>query len=217
MMLARSAFCLRPGSLLVTSSQGLRFRRISNGLTLRAVIGLDLNYRGKESTVSMWRPKFFQEDGEEFETMEVMQEIGYQPFRSAEGSPADPDACLTLRLRDFATDELPLSHEHAALSISYGQLHDDLTRAEEMQSVRDPNKGAKSSRKRKKRKPSSSPRDIIRSDDEAAYALQEQQADERAAAEDTDFSAPAPKRRASKRTEVCALDDSISHTSIALP
>jgi hypothetical protein len=101
-----------------------------------------------------------------------------------------------LRLRDFATDEIPLSHDNAVLSISYRQLYDDLTRAEEMQSARDLNKGLKSTRRTRKRKLSSSPRDIMRSDDEATYVLQEQQADERAAAEDTDFFAPIPKRRA---------------------
>lgn len=119
-----------------------------------------------------------------------------QPFRAPDGSPVDPDACLTLRLRDFATDEIPLSHDNTVLSISYRQLYDDLNRAEEMQSARDANKGLKSMRKTRKRKLSSSPRDIMRSDDEATYALQEQQADERATAEDTDFFAPVSKRRA---------------------
>ncbi|RFU72612.1 telomere-associated recq-like helicase [Trichoderma arundinaceum] len=167
----------------------------SNG-DIRVVIGLDLNYHGKESTVSMWRRNFLQEDGEELETLEVMQEIRCQPFRAPDGSPADPDACLTLRLRDFATDEIPLKYDNTVLSITYRQLYDDLTRAEEMQSARDPNKGRRSTRKTRKRKLSSSPYDGLRSDDEATFTLKEQQANERATAKDTEFSAPVSKRRA---------------------
>lgn len=117
-------------------------------------------------------------------------------FRSSDGLPINPGTCLSLNLRDFATDAIPLNHEPVVLSISYRQLFDDLTRAEEMQSVRDADSGAKSTRKTRKRKQSSSPHDRLRSDDEAEYRTREIEAEERVAAEDLDFIAPAAKRRA---------------------
>ena len=48
----------------------------SNG-DIKAVIGVDINY-GKESTVSLWRPNYVKEKGEEIEILEVRQDISYQ-------------------------------------------------------------------------------------------------------------------------------------------
>lgn len=48
----------------------------SNG-DIKAVIGVDINY-GKESTVSLWRPNYVQEEGEELDILEVRQDISYQ-------------------------------------------------------------------------------------------------------------------------------------------
>ncbi|KAK3364400.1 hypothetical protein B0T25DRAFT_62924 [Lasiosphaeria hispida] len=50
----------------------------SNG-DIKAVIGVDINY-GRESTASLWRPNYVEEEGEEFDILE--------PFRSSGGSPA---------------------------------------------------------------------------------------------------------------------------------
>ena len=47
----------------------------SNG-DIKLVIGVDLNYRGKPSTVSLWRPKFTKsEDGLDLETFEDAHEL----------------------------------------------------------------------------------------------------------------------------------------------
>jgi hypothetical protein len=48
----------------------------SNG-DIKAVIGIDINY-GKASTVSLWRPNYIKEAGQEFDILEVKQELSYQ-------------------------------------------------------------------------------------------------------------------------------------------
>jgi hypothetical protein len=45
---------------------------------IKAVIGLDINYGSKPSTVSLWRPKLVREEGEELDILDVEQEIEYQ-------------------------------------------------------------------------------------------------------------------------------------------
>lgn len=119
-----------------------------------------------------------------------------QPFRSSDGLLVNPTNCLRLSLRDFATDAIPLGQESSVLSVSYRQLYDDLVRAEELQQARQPENGIRSTRRTKKRKLSSSPDEALRTGDEAQYISQEREVEERVAAEDADFLAPATKRRA---------------------
>ncbi|KAK5656231.1 hypothetical protein OQA88_4992 [Cercophora sp. LCS_1] len=143
----------------------------SNG-DIKTVIGIDINY-GNESTVSLWRPNYIEEEGEEFDILEVKGEILYQPFRSSGGSPAGYDECLELRLSDFASDEIS-----------------DGSREMECES-----RGIKSRRRTRKRKPSSSPADELRSEDEAKYRRQESDVAERAAVDDEEYERPGRKRR----------------------
>jgi hypothetical protein len=49
----------------------------SNG-DIKAVIGIDINYGVNASTVSLWRPEYTREDGEEEDTLGVKAEIAYQ-------------------------------------------------------------------------------------------------------------------------------------------
>jgi hypothetical protein len=46
----------------------------SNG-NIKVVIGINIKYDGKVSTVSLWRPAYLQEEGEEFDILEVDQVI----------------------------------------------------------------------------------------------------------------------------------------------
>jgi hypothetical protein len=46
----------------------------SNG-NIKAVIGINVKYDGKESTVSLWRPSYLHEEGEECDILEVDQVI----------------------------------------------------------------------------------------------------------------------------------------------
>ncbi|KAK3943624.1 hypothetical protein QBC46DRAFT_27069 [Diplogelasinospora grovesii] len=140
----------------------------SNG-DIKAVIGLDVNYNGKQSTVSLWRPNYFEEDGEEI--LEVRQEIVNKPFRASDGSPVNHTECLTLSLSDFATDEISSGDEPVSLSIQFGRLADFLAQAEQIHQAREPDnrQGVKSSRRPKKRRLPSSPAEELRSEDEAEY------------------------------------------------
>lgn len=46
----------------------------SNG-NIRAVIGIDIGYGAKASTVSLWRPYYYREEGDELETLDVRREV----------------------------------------------------------------------------------------------------------------------------------------------
>lgn len=48
----------------------------SNG-DIKVVLGVDINY-GDKSTVSVWRPHYVKEEGEELELLEVRQDVSYQ-------------------------------------------------------------------------------------------------------------------------------------------
>jgi len=74
-----------PGVVLEVSysQDGKDLKKLSSDYILRsngdikAVVGVDINY-GEESTVSLWRPNYVEEDGEEFEILEVREEMLYQ-------------------------------------------------------------------------------------------------------------------------------------------
>lgn len=61
----------------------------SNG-NIRVVIGIDINYGDtEESTLSLWRPSYIKEEGEELDTLEMIQEIKNQVI------------CLSFSLRAY--------------------------------------------------------------------------------------------------------------------
>ncbi|KAK4446492.1 hypothetical protein QBC34DRAFT_411313 [Podospora aff. communis PSN243] len=168
----------------------------SNG-DIKVVLGIDINY-GEKSTVSVWRPHYVEEEGEELELLEVRPEVSYQPFRSASGSPVGHEETLKLSLSDFATDEISSGYGSVHLSISFRQLADFLARAELMRQTREPeseSRGIKSRRQTRKRRPSSSPADELRSEDEAKYRRQEMDAAERAAAGDGEYERPRRRQK----------------------
>lgn len=65
------------------SQDGKDLRKLASGYILRSngdikvVVGIDIN-NGKESTVSLWRPFYVQEDDEEVEILQVVQEVAYK-------------------------------------------------------------------------------------------------------------------------------------------
>lgn len=170
----------------------------SNG-DIKAVIGIDVNYGGtKESTISLWRPSYTREAGEELDILDVQQEIEYQPFRAADGTPVNQAERIRLNLRDFATDEISDIYEPLELCISYEKLANLLDRAEKMHLARELGPGGrsiKSNRKTKKRRRSSSPTDRLKTDDETELTHQENKAAEREAVADPDFSLRISRRR----------------------
>jgi hypothetical protein len=184
----------------------------SNG-DIKVVIGIDIKYNNsKEATLSVWRPRYIREDGEELEILEAEERIISQvchllhghgaevnlgkAFRASDGSFDNSTNVLCLSLDDFATDEISTNRhfgDSTEVNISYKKLAQFLNLAEEMQESREPTQGsrghsAKSKRKTRKRKRSSSPFDQLRSADEAERQNQEAMAEERIDAADADFS-----------------------------
>jgi len=170
--------------------------QFSNG-DVKVVIGIDIKYSNtKEAALSVWRPRYIHEDGEELDILEAEETIISQPFRAADGSFDNSTNILCLSLNDFATDEISTKidfRNSAEVNISYKKLAQFLNRAEEMQESREPMQGsrgksAKSKRKTRKRKRSSTLFDQLRSEDEAEHLNQEIKVDERIDAADSDFS-----------------------------
>ncbi|KAH7370314.1 hypothetical protein BKA65DRAFT_488155 [Rhexocercosporidium sp. MPI-PUGE-AT-0058] len=152
----------------------------SNG-DIKVVIGIDIKYSNtKEATLSVWRPRYIREDGEELEILEAEARVTSQAFRAGDGSFDNSTNVLRLSLDDFATDELSSNRQ-------FGDSTD------EMQESREPSQGsrghsAKSKRKTRKRKRTSSPLDQLGSADEEERQNQEAKAEERIDAADDDFS-----------------------------
>ncbi|KAL2795488.1 hypothetical protein BJX66DRAFT_324582 [Aspergillus keveii] len=181
------------GVLEVSYSQNYILK--SNG-NIKAVIGFDINYgETKESTVSLWRPLYIQEDGEELDMLDVRQEIRCQPFRAPDGIYVNQTQHIRLNLRDFAPDRLSADVRGLYLEISYEKLAEFLRDAEEMRQTRELGDGIKSDRKTRKRKYSSSSVEEMKTEDEAEHRLRETEDAERSAARDTDYNPLSRKRR----------------------
>ncbi|KAH8430043.1 uncharacterized protein LDX57_007714 [Aspergillus melleus] len=170
----------------------------SNG-NIKVVIGIDVTYEGKESTLSLWRASYTPEEGEDYYNLDVMQEVKSEIFRTRDGCPTNTTKSIRVCLADFGPDEISGEYEAVVISLSYDTLLSLLTRAEQVHIARESasdNRGVESKRKIRKRKlPSSSPAEQLRSDDEAEHQRQEMQAEERAAAADDDFELPSSRRR----------------------
>ncbi|KAE8144801.1 hypothetical protein BDV25DRAFT_145262 [Aspergillus avenaceus] len=124
----------------------------SNG-NIKVVIGVAINSLGtNESTVSLWRPSYIQEGGEEFDILDVQQEIKSQPFRAQDGSYANQAQSIHLDLSDFAPDQLSADIQGIQLEITFEKLAYFLGLAEHMHRLREISPGIKSERKTRKRK-----------------------------------------------------------------
>jgi hypothetical protein len=88
----------------------------SNG-NIRVVVGLDIEYSGKEATWSVWRPHFETNKAGEKELV-ARQTVINQIFRDRNHKPiTSSTAGIQLRLRDFTTE---------AVTKSQGQLRDPI-------------------------------------------------------------------------------------------
>ncbi|KAK1520014.1 hypothetical protein CABS01_16555 [Colletotrichum abscissum] len=166
----------------------------SNG-DIKAVIGLDINHGAKPSTVSLWRPEYTRDEGQDLDTIGVQTEIAYQAFRSPNLDDMNETGDIRLALSDFATDALS-GGLATSLCIKFKKLAELLDEAEEIQKAREEGSdgGIRSKRILKKRRRSSSSAERILSGDELRFRTQESKALEQADTEDCDFR-PLVKRR----------------------
>ncbi|EGU82011.1 hypothetical protein FOXB_07477 [Fusarium oxysporum f. sp. conglutinans Fo5176] len=185
-----------PGIVVeVYSQDGKDLRRLaqdyilySNG-DIKLVIGIDLSYRGKPSTVSLWRPKFTEsEDGLDLETFEHVHEM---PFRSSDGDVLNPDQSLTIDIREFATDELSETWPTATINIPFSRLAQNAQDAQQRQKEQEPLRPDDSVKSRRrpirKRRWSSSSVEELRSEDEAKYSNKEDSVAWKYHVSDTDY------------------------------
>ncbi|KAL0930285.1 uncharacterized protein CTRU02_212489 [Colletotrichum truncatum] len=170
----------------------------SNG-DIKAVIGLDVNHGVKPSTVSLWRPEYTRDDGEDFDTLGVQAEIEYQAFRSPNLDHVNGTDNIQLALSDFATDALS-DVSTTPINIKLDRLAELLDEAEEVHKAREEGLGGgiRSKRTIKKRPRSSSPAEQILSEDELVFRIQEDKVLERADAKDHDFHPPVKRRSSTK-------------------
>jgi hypothetical protein len=179
----------------------------SNGI-IRVVIGLDVEYRGKTATLSVWRPRFsINEDGdEELEAEQtVVNQVCFtygicskhahicQRFRRENGKP-DPNskADLNLRLEDFAPEVIVrgFTNLQGHISISSQNLCTYLDKAEALNSIRKHKNGVETPAPAnlKKRKREKTPPEELESEDETKFQ-EEERASKRAMRDDSDYSA----------------------------
>jgi hypothetical protein len=97
----------------------------SHGRT-QVVIGIDIEYReekGKEARVTVWRPRYIEEDGEAvLEAAETETGI----FRVVDGSLVDGERILRIGLKDFWywPDCLRIDDIPGEITISFSQLYE---------------------------------------------------------------------------------------------
>ncbi|KAF5547499.1 hypothetical protein FNAPI_8528 [Fusarium napiforme] len=95
---------------------------------IKVVLGIDLN-EDKESTISVWNPTFTPLQNGDGVEMDIEQVVRSEPFRDTNKNPVN--GTLTLHLHDFAPDHLCHGCPNTPFSISYRDISDMMTSAEE--------------------------------------------------------------------------------------
>ncbi|KAH0550998.1 hypothetical protein GP486_007640 [Trichoglossum hirsutum] len=167
--------------------------------SVRAVVGLDIEYYGsKKATVSVWRPKLWN-DGEQL-IFEVEQTVDseakandrLQLFRNEYGS-AVRGGCLTLQLKDFVPSQIQItfndSEMNKLIEIPYNRLAEFLITAVEAHEFIEEQRGfmetlPQATLVRKRRR---TPPEELRPDTEAAFRAAEKAAEDRMEAADEEW------------------------------
>jgi len=112
----------------------------SNGLT-QAVIGIDLQYQGKEARVIVWRPNKSKENGEMILTIKKTFE---GIFRDADGSLVNGGQDLRVWLKDFGNklDCLGIQKAQEVITISFAQLYELVQESEAFDQTRKRRRGS---------------------------------------------------------------------------
>jgi hypothetical protein len=180
----------------------------SNG-NIRVVIGLDVEYRGKMATLSIWRPRF-SINGDGDEELEAEQTVvnqvcltyGIYPkhahirqrFRDENGKPdLNSEADLNLRLEDFAPEIIVKSFTNLQkhISISSQNLCAYLDVAEALNLTRNHEGGVETPVRAnlKKRKREKTPPEELEPEREARFRKEEERVAKRIMRDDPDYSA----------------------------
>ncbi|OAQ96060.1 hypothetical protein LLEC1_03509 [Akanthomyces lecanii] len=143
----------------------------SDGL-IKRVYGIDINPKGRPSTVSEWRVKTTPSDDPDYDE-EVRVEKGlYKEFCAADGSLANPDESLVISLNDFDIDTAEQDRE---IAMSFSTIYKCYETALQFQAQDEIDTEPR--RKRVKRvHPTPSPIEQLKSDDEKRFQAAEQRA-----------------------------------------
>jgi hypothetical protein len=180
----------------------------SNG-NIRVVIRLDVEYRGKMATLSIWRPRFsINGDGDkELEAEQtVINQVCLtygiylkyahirQRFRDENGKPdLNSEADLNLRLKDFTPEIIVKSFTNlqSRISISSQNLCAYLNDAEALNSIINHEEGVETpvEANLKKRKREKTPPKELEPEREARFEKEEERASKRTMRDDSDYSA----------------------------
>ncbi|KAK2061322.1 hypothetical protein LY76DRAFT_673387 [Colletotrichum caudatum] len=176
--------------LLFSVHPGFCWRKLEKGL-----LTLPFHYNGIRTHISLWRPEYTRDEGDDLDTLGVRTEIAYRAFRSPNLDHVNGTDVIQLALSDFATDALS-DVSTTSICIKFESLAELLDEAEEVQKAREQGSdgGIKSKRTFKKRPRSSSPAEQILSDDELVFRTQESEALEQTDAKDRDFHPPVKRR-----------------------
>jgi hypothetical protein len=194
------------------SQQGKDLSRVADSYiidsrhAIRCVIGLDITYepatkeerKGKEATVSIWRPSVHvDEHGDEIGT--CVCDVDASPFRTRDGTAGHGHLQLGLcdLLSPAVLDSLRPELRRLHMSIPFAVLAQDLAHAEQAAAAKPKDTLAGAPRRFRKRK--RTPSEELSDDREGSFAKQEQEASQKACKVDPDWAVPALGRRRSMR------------------
>jgi hypothetical protein len=160
----------------------------SHGRT-QVVIGIDIEYRknkGKEARVTVWRPRFFMEDGElAVEAAETESGI----FRATDGSLVDGERILRIGLKDFGywPDCLNIDDIPGEITISFSQLYELVQKGEAYVEVRGRVKREIQQESYRRPKRARSPPEQFRESDKKRFRAIEEEVEKQLSDEDRDY------------------------------
>jgi len=157
----------------------------SNGRT-QVVIGIDLEYKGKEARVILWRPRFSEENGEvAIEAAKTESGI----FRAADGSLVNGERILRIRLKDFGywpkcrnIDDI-----HGEITIPFSQLYELVQKGEACVAGEDAERRQIQQESYRRPKRARSPPEQLEESDEKRFKAMEEEVEKQLSDLDEDY------------------------------
>ncbi|KAF4415475.1 hypothetical protein FACUT_13374 [Fusarium acutatum] len=98
---------------------------------IKAVLCFSLN-KPEGSTVSVWKPRYYPEQGSDQLVMKREQVVQSEPFRTVDGSPTNEDRRLELDLHDFVPTKDCSEYRNPSIKIPYSKLYESLVEVEQL-------------------------------------------------------------------------------------